>query len=105
MPDQVSWNVIEPGWTVVGADGEELGKVHEVLGDSGVDIFNGLAVSPGLLRHSRYVPAERVQRIEEGRVELDLGRGEFDRLDEQGRVPTQAEIRADTTDLPTDERP
>jgi len=102
LGDQVSWTVIEPGWRVVAADGNEVGKVHEVLGDSGVDIFNGLAVSPGLLRHSRYVPAERVRRIEEGRVELDLGRGDFEELPEHGKVPPQAEIRADTTDLPRD---
>jgi hypothetical protein len=99
MGDQVSWAVIEPGWVVVGAGGEELGKVHEVLGDTGVDIFNGLAVSPGLLRHSRYVPAEVVRRIEEGRVEIDLDRRSFDRLPEQGKTPPQAQIRPDTTEL------
>jgi hypothetical protein len=100
MGHQVSWNIIEAGWQVVASDGDELGKVHEVLGDSGVDIFNGLAVSPGLLRHSRYVPAERVARIEEGRIELDLTRADFDDLPEHRKVPPQAEIRPDTTDLP-----
>ena len=100
MAHQVSWNMIEPGWQVVGSDGSDLGKVHEVLGDTGVDIFNGLAVSPGLLRHSRYVAAERVARIEEGRIELDLDRGSFEQLPEHGKVPPQVEVRADTTDLP-----
>ncbi len=103
--DPVSWLVIEKGWDVVGADGEKLGSIHEVVGDSGKDIFNGLAVSPGLLRGSRYVPAERVRAIFEGRVELDLSSEEFDRLDEHGAQPPSAEIRADTTDLPADERP
>lgn len=98
--DPVSWKVIEKGWTVVASDGEEVGSVHEVLGDSTIDIFNGLSVSPGLLRSSRYVPAERVAQIVEGRVELDLDSGAFDRLDEAGVVPPSAEIRADTTDLP-----
>ena len=99
MADPVSWTVIESGWAVVSSDGEDLGKVHEVLGDSGIDIFNGLAVSPGLLRQSRYVPAERVSRIEEGRVELDLDRDAFDALDDQGEVPPQSRVRPDTTDL------
>jgi uncharacterized protein YrrD len=99
MGDPVSWNVIEPGWDVVGSDGETLGKVHEVLGDTNVDIFNGLAVSPGLLRHSRYVPSERVTVIEEGRVALDLDRESFGRLDEHGGVAPQARIESDTTDL------
>ena len=100
MSDPVSWFVIEKGWTVTGRDGRELGTVDEVIGDAGEDIFNGLSVSLGFLRAARYVPAERVTTITEGRVELDLGGGEFDRLDEHGRVPPSAEIRADTTDLP-----
>lgn len=100
MSDPVSWFVIEKGWTVAGSDGREVGTVDEVIGDSDKDIFNGLAVSPGFLRSPRYVPAERVRTITEGRVELDLGREEFDRLDEHGHVPPSAEIRADTTHLP-----
>jgi hypothetical protein len=45
------------------------------------------------------VPAERVRAITEGRVELDLGEAEFDRLGEHGEQPVSAEIRADTTDI------
>ena len=102
--DPVSWLMIEPGWHVIGRDGAELGKVHEVVGDSGTDIFNGLAVSPGLLRASRYVPAERVRGIFDGRVELDVSVDEFERLEEHGPAPPSATIRADTTDLPVEER-
>ena len=92
MPDPVSWKVIERGWTVVGSDGSELGTVHEVVGDSNIDIFNGLAVSPGLLKTSRYVPAERIGAIVEGRVELDVRAEEFERLDEHGRMPPSLDI-------------
>ena len=99
MSDPVSWLVVEKGWTVVGSDGAELGSVDEVVGDSGKDIFNGLAVSTGLLRPTRYVPAERVTTIREGRVELDLDAETFERLDEHGDVPPSREIRHDTTDL------
>ena len=99
MADPVSWLLIEPGWKVVGIDGSDLGKIHEVVGDTGKDIFNGLAVTPGLLRSSRYVPAERVGRIVEGLVELDLDEDTFARLDEHGELPTSAELRADTTDI------
>ena len=31
--EPVSWLVIERGWTVVAADGTEVGKVEEVVGD------------------------------------------------------------------------
>jgi len=90
MSDPVSWLLIEKGWAVAGRDGSELGSIHEVIGDTGGDIFNGLAVSPGLLRSAKYVPSERAGTIVEGRVELDLDQDEFDRLDEHGNVPPTA---------------
>ena len=68
--DPVSWKVVEPGWRVLGPDGDELGKVEEVLGDPEADIFNGLQVHSGLLSSS-YVPSERVADIREGEVVLD----------------------------------
>ena len=70
MSDPVSWLVIEPGWEVVGADGGSVGKVHEVLGDPEADIFDGLQVSAGVLGETRYVPAEEVGEITEGRVQV-----------------------------------
>ena len=84
MSRPVSWLVVEPGWAVTASDGTQVGRVQEVLGDSTNDIFNGLAVSTGLLS-SRYVPAERVRAIAEGRVELDLTPDEVDALDEHDR--------------------
>ena len=83
MNDQpVSWLMIEPGWTVQSEDGQEVGAVHEVLGDEGADIFDGLAVSHGLLKRPRYVPAENVAAIKEGHVVLALSAGAFERLDD-----------------------
>jgi hypothetical protein len=46
MADPVSWFVIEPGWKVVDADGEQVGTVDEVVGDSGDDIFNSRGTCP-----------------------------------------------------------
>jgi hypothetical protein len=98
-PDPVSWLLIEHGWNVIGPDGEELGSVAEVVGDTGKDIFNGLSVSAGLLRRPRYVPSEQVVQILEGRVELALGQDAFDRLDDYDEPAKSEEVRADTTDL------
>jgi hypothetical protein len=70
VSDPVSWLLIEPGWEVVGADGESVGKVHEVLGDPDRDIFDGLQVTDGLLGDPQYVPAEEVGEIIEGCVQL-----------------------------------
>lgn len=69
--DPVSWLLIEPGWKVVGADGDEVGTVERVDADEEKDIFSGLELRTGLLG-SRYVPAERVKGIVEGRIELDV---------------------------------
>ena len=44
----------------------------EVRADESKDIFDGLMVKTGLLGAARYVPAERVTRIFEGRIELDV---------------------------------
>jgi hypothetical protein len=74
--DPVSWLLIEPGWKVFDADGEELGSVERVEGDEERDIFSGLELRKGLLG-SRYVPAERVKTIVEGRIDLDAASHEL----------------------------
>jgi hypothetical protein len=80
VSDPVSWFLIESGWKVVASDGADLGKVAEVVGDPGSDIFSGLSVSPGLLHGKRYVAAEWVGKITDGRVELELDSAGFERL-------------------------
>jgi hypothetical protein len=95
MSDPVSWFLIEPGWKIIDPAGKEIGHVEEVVGDSGEDIFNGLAVSTGLSRRPRYVPAERVQEITEGRVHVSLGADELDRLGEFKEPPASLELESD----------
>ena len=90
--DPVSWLVVEPGWRVVAADGMAVGTVHDVIGDTGKDIFNGLAVSPGLLKRPKYVPAEQVAEIAEGEVRLAVTQDEFERLANHEEPPASAEI-------------
>ena len=67
MAEPVSWFLIEKRWGVVGSDGEEIGKVEEVVGDSNAGIFSGLAVGTGLVHRPRLVPSELVSEIVEGR--------------------------------------
>jgi hypothetical protein len=62
--DPVSWLMVEPGWTVVNADGKKVGKVDEVLGDEQIDIFHGLVVS------GEKILADQVADIHEGEVRL-----------------------------------
>ncbi len=82
MSDPVSWLMIEHGWKVVDAGGEHVGRIEEVVGDTANDIFNGLAVSTGLLGKPRYVPAEQVGEITDGQVQLKLSGEHIERLDE-----------------------
>lgn len=81
MADPVSWIVVERGWSVVANDGSEVGKVDQVLGDTEVDIFDGLAVGAGtVLDRLLYVPSEKVGAIEEGTVHLGIDSDEYHRL-------------------------
>jgi uncharacterized protein YrrD len=90
--DPVSWLMIEPGWKVKAADGKDIGKVIDVVGDSEDDIFNGLAISIGLFAKARYVAAERVTTIVEGEVHLDLPSSNVRKLDEFERPPASEQI-------------
>ena len=76
--DPVSWMLIEQGWSVVDSTGDDVGRVDEVLGDQDADIFNGLNVLTGVFGSPTYVPAEQVDEIVEGRVQLSLKKDELD---------------------------
>ena len=91
---QVSWLVIEPGWTVVAADGSDVGYVQEVVGDDTEDVFDGLAISTNLFEEPRYVPSARVGRIFEGRVELHVASNEVQELEDFLEPPPSLEIDA-----------
>jgi rRNA processing protein Gar1 len=64
VADPVSWLLVEPGWNVVDANGDKVGKVDEVLGDEQTDIFHGLVVG------GEEILAERIGEIREGEVRL-----------------------------------
>ena len=90
--DPVSWLMIEPGWKVVDSQGQEVGSVDEIAGDSSDDIFNGLSISTSLLGKPRYVPSEQVGRITEERVHLKLTKDQIEHLGEFEEPATSAEI-------------
>ena len=74
MADRVSWRVIEQGWSVVDAEGNEIGKVDQITGDVEEDIFDGLTIGDGgtVLSRPKYVPSEQVGEIREGLVALTI---------------------------------
>jgi hypothetical protein len=95
VAEPVSWLMIETGWTVLASDGSDIGAVDEVIGDSSVDIFDGLAIATSAFGKPRYVPAEQVGEITEGTVRLKLTPQQVEQLDEYLEPPTSAEIEAD----------
>jgi uncharacterized protein YrrD len=99
VSDPVSWFVIEAGWKVIDAAGNEIGKVESVVGDTAEDIFNGLAVSTGLLERPRYVPSERVQQITEGEIRLSVTADELERMEEFEEPPASLEIEGDKASI------
>jgi hypothetical protein len=95
MAEPVSWFLIEQHWKVVGADGQEIGKVEEVVGDSSADIFSGLTVGTGLVHKAHFVPAELVAEIVDGEVRLSIGKDEFAQLDEYEEPPPTKQVQPD----------
>jgi hypothetical protein len=72
--DPVAWRVIEPGWSVLDAAGNEIGKVDKITGDVNADIFDGITVGDGgtVLTRAKYVASEHVAEIRQGEIVLDL---------------------------------
>jgi hypothetical protein len=99
VADPVSWFLIERGWEVVDRDGGHVGEVEETVGDSSADIFNGLAIATSLFGRPRYVPAEQVGEITQGRVRLTLDGQGVTRLTEYEEPPTTAEIEPEQAGL------
>jgi hypothetical protein len=87
--------MIRPGWKVYASDGTEVGAVDEVTGDDGADIFDGLAVATTALGQPKYVPAEQIATITEGRIDLSLTREQVESADAFLEPATSAEIEPD----------
>jgi uncharacterized protein YrrD len=70
VPDPVAWKMIESGWRVRDAGGNEVGKVADVQGDVEADIFGGITVKRGLLGKAETVSADEIAAIYEGEIVL-----------------------------------
>lgn len=58
------------------SDGEELGRVGEVIADRQKDIFSGVTFSDGVLSGDRFVPADLIAAISTEAVTLSITAGE-----------------------------
>ena len=97
MADPVAWTLIERGWPVYDADGNEVGKVQEITGDENADIFDGLSIKERSFAADKYVPAEVVDRIEDGAVHLSIRGNAVATLEDMRSAPEEQVIPESST--------
>jgi uncharacterized protein YrrD len=68
----IAWTVLAKGMSIYASDGEELGKVADVVADLQRDIFSGLLLREGLLDSPRFVPADLIGEITTEGVTLSI---------------------------------
>jgi hypothetical protein len=81
MPDPVAWKAVEKGWHVFDREGEQVGTVFEIAGDTEHDIFDGFGIKTTRFGRVKYVPAEIVASIAVGEVRLTTSHDEVDGLE------------------------
>jgi hypothetical protein len=86
---QVAWTLIDDGAEVLAGNGERVGRVSKVVGDTDADIFTGLAVVLRTLGKERFVEAERVTGIWPDRVQVDLEPSDIEALRVYEDVPVE----------------
>lgn len=68
----IAWMALNAGTRIVTTDGEELGRVHEVIADRQKDIFSGVTFRDGVLSGERFVPAGTIDTITTEEVRLTV---------------------------------
>lgn len=74
----IAWMALGSGTPIVTADGDELGRVHEVIADRQKDIFSGVTFRDGVLSGERFVPAATIDTITTDEVRLTFSANEAD---------------------------
>jgi uncharacterized protein YrrD len=69
---RIAWSALPKGTTVTTSDGEDIGKVAEVIADEQKDIFSGITFRHGLLDSEHFVPADQVEQMTTDRVSLSI---------------------------------
>ena len=78
----ISWVTLGSGTPIVTSDGNELGRVNEVIADRQKDIFSGVTFSDGVLSGDLFVPADLIEAITTEHVRLSATAAEAkDRLE------------------------
>ena len=72
---------LENGTPVITGDGQEVGKVADVIADESKDIFSGVVFRTGLLEAKKFVPASDVDEITSTSVRLSISSKESESLE------------------------
>lgn len=76
----IAWLALDEGTPILTSDGDQIGKVSEVIADREKDIFSGITFKPGLLDSARFVPADKIEGLTEGSVTLSITAAEAEKL-------------------------
>jgi hypothetical protein len=68
----IAWPAVQEGTPILSSDGQELGKVVEVVADRQKDIFSGVTLRSGLLENRLFVPADAIDELTAGEVRLRI---------------------------------
>jgi uncharacterized protein YrrD len=80
----IAWLALEEGTPILSSDGEQVGKVAEVIADRQKDIFSGVTFKPGFLESMLFVPADRIEGLTASEVKLTISAAEAGQLEEYG---------------------
>ena len=78
----VSWMTLEKGTPVLASDGDEVGRIDEVIADRQKDIFSGVTVTSGLLSGSRFAPADIIDDMSATSIRLSITSAQAEELED-----------------------
>jgi hypothetical protein len=78
--EEVAWLATPEKAPVMGEAGEEIGRVDELLGDKGEDIFHGIVLKLAAGGRKVEVRADRIPKITTRRVYTDLAADDLEQL-------------------------
>jgi uncharacterized protein YrrD len=70
--DPISYMALPKGARIVGSDGEEVGRVSDVISDDQKDIFSGLTFKHGTLGREHFLAADLIDSITTEEVTLTV---------------------------------
>ncbi|MFN2524655.1 MAG: PRC-barrel domain-containing protein [Actinomycetota bacterium] len=76
----IGWTALAEGTRVLSLEGEEIGRVAEVIGDEETNIFSGLVIRMGLLESDRFLPADQIAELTPEEVRLTISAAAAEKL-------------------------